>query len=56
MPPIKAGFLPSKILNIEEMLTILSIHKNGYLTALSLFTIFGFKKIMAVINGLFVKF
>ena len=56
VPPIQLGFLPSKILNIEKMLTKLSIHKNGYLMVLSLFTIFGFLKIMAAINGLVVKF
>ena len=30
VPTIQLGFLPSKFLNIEKMLTKLSIHKNGY--------------------------
>ena len=32
VPPIQLGFLPSKILNIEKMLTELFIHKNGLVT------------------------
>ena len=56
VPPIQLGLLPSKILYIEKMLTKLSIYKKGYEMALSLYTIFGFLKIMAVINGLVVKF
>ena len=30
VPPIQLGLLPSTILNIEKMLTKLSIHKKGY--------------------------
>ena len=56
VPPIQLGLLPSKVLNIDKMLTKLSIHKKWYEMALSLYTIFGFLKIMAVINGLVVKF
>ena len=52
VPPIQLGFLTIKILNIKKMLTKLSIHKNGYYMALSLFKIFCFLKIMAVLNGL----
>ena len=29
VPPIQLGLLPTKILNIEKMLTKLSIHKKG---------------------------
>ena len=29
VPPIQLGFLPSKFLNIEKMLTKLFIHKNA---------------------------
>ena len=35
VPSIQLGLLPSKILNIEKMLTKLSIHKKGYLMGLS---------------------